>query len=229
MSSPRRIKLLRAHWRRPSPGAARTAQEATFSLVQRVFWVAGLALLAVAVTIGVLEIARARTQSWARDSREVTRLARHGQALAIDRQTSIQKYLLTGDRTVLGSEVALRAQLMAKLDSLAASPANNPVQRRRALIARDAVDRWERDFALPAMALADRRAALEALESARVPGAPFDDVRSAFARLIDAEEVLYARRMNREDMLRRVGIRVVLLEILALIVVLLMLRIELIG
>jgi PAS domain S-box-containing protein len=230
MSSPRLVKLVRASWRRKSPGTARAAQEEAFSLLRRVFWVAGLALLAVAATFGVLDTARTRTQRWVHHSRDVARLAHRGLTLAIDREGGIHGYLLTGDRGLLESTVAAQAQLPAKLDSLATLTADNPIQRRRALIARDAVDRWEREFAAPILALSDRRAAREALEAASPRGkALFDNVRSSFAAFIDAEEALYAKRVEREDLLRRIAVRVVVLEILALIAVLLMLRIQLID
>src|SRR5687768_14453852 len=157
MSSRRQIKLIRAPWRDSSTAAARATPDETRSLLRRLFWIAGLALLGVAATFGVLDTTRARTERWVHHSRDVARLARQAQTLAIDRETSIRGYLLTRDLRSLAREVATRPQLARKLDSLVAMAADNPVQRRRALVARDAVDHWQREFATPALVQTEPR------------------------------------------------------------------------
>jgi hypothetical protein len=64
MSSRRPIKLIRAPWRDTSADATRATPEETRSLVRRAFWIAGLALVGVAVTLGVLDTTRAQTERW---------------------------------------------------------------------------------------------------------------------------------------------------------------------
>jgi PAS domain S-box-containing protein len=230
MSSRHLVKLIRAPWRDNSTAAGRATPDETRSLVRRLFWIASLALLGVAATFGVLDTTRARTERWVHHSREVARLARHAQTLAIDRETSIRGYLLTRDLRSLAREVETRPQLPRKLDSLVAMTSDNPVQRRRALTARDAVDRWQREFATPALAQSDPRSSRAAIDTAGLAGkALFDDVRSAFTAFIEAEDALYTARVRREGTLRLFAIRVVVLEILALVAVLLVLRTQLID
>jgi PAS domain S-box-containing protein len=230
MSSRRLIKLLRGPSRDRLTAEARATAKETSSLLRRAFWIAGLALVGIAVTLGVLDAARARTEGWVLRSREVSRLARQALTLAIDRETGIRGYLLTGDLRSLEPEVAARAQLPRKLDSLAAMTADNPAQRRRALMAREAVGRWDREFATPALAQPDRRTARTEAEPNGLAGkALFDDVRSSFTTFLAAEDVLYKRRVRNEGTLRLIAIRVVLVEILALVSVLLVLRTQLID
>ncbi|MFN2563532.1 MAG: CHASE3 domain-containing protein [Gemmatimonadaceae bacterium] len=230
MTSHRLIKLGRPLWRGRSTDASPATPQETLSLLRRLFWVAGLALLGVALTFGVLDTVRTRTERWVRHSREVARIARQAQTLATDRNASVRGYLLTGDRRSLEADIAARAQLPHKLDSLIALTADNPVQRRRALNAREALDRWEREFAAPVLALSDNGGRRAALETGGLAGKPlFDAARSAFATFIDAEDRLYEKRVQREAVLRVFAIRLVALEILALIAVLLVLRMELLD
>jgi PAS domain S-box-containing protein len=230
MSSRRQIQLIRAPWRDSSTAAARATPDETRSLLRRLFWVAGLALLGVAATFGVLDTTRARTERWVHHSRDVARLARQAQTLAIDRETSIRGYLLTRDLRSLAREVATRPQLPHKLDSLVAMTADNAVQRRRALVARDAVDRWQREFATPALAQADLRSSRSAIDTGGLAGkALFDDVRLAFTAFIEAEDALYTARVHREGTLRLFAIRLVVVEVLTLVAVLLVLRTQLID
>jgi two-component system cell cycle sensor histidine kinase/response regulator CckA len=230
MSSRRQIKLIRAPWRDSSTAAARATPDETRSLLRRLFWIAGLALLGVAATFGVLDTTRARTERWVHHSRDVARLARQAQTLAIDRETSIRGYLLTRDRRSLAREVETRPQLARKLDSLVAMTADNAVQRRRALVARDAVDHWQREFATPALVQTDPRSSRAAIDTAGLAGkAPFDDVRLAFTAFIEAEDALYTAWVRREGTLRLFAIRVVVIEMFALVAVLLVLRTQLID
>jgi two-component system, cell cycle sensor histidine kinase and response regulator CckA len=230
MSSRRLIKLIRAPWRERSADAARATPEETRSLVRRAFWIAGLALVGVAVTFGVLDTSRAQTERWVLQSREVSRLARQALTLAIDQETGVRGYLPTGDRRSLDAEVAARAQLPRKLDSLVAMTADNRVQHRRALTAREAVERWQREFAAPALAQPDERPSRAALETGGMAHkALFDNVRSSFAVFLEAEDIVYKTRVRREGTQRLFAIRVVALEILALIGVLLVLRTQLVD
>jgi two-component system, cell cycle sensor histidine kinase and response regulator CckA len=230
MSSRRLIKLIRAPWRERSADATPATPEETRSLVRRAFWIAGLALVGVAVTFGVLDTTRAQTERWVLHSREVSRLARQALTLAIDQETGIRGYLLTRDRRSLDPEVAARAQLARKLDSLVAMTADNRVQHRRALTAREAVELWQREFAAPALAQPDERLSRPALESGGLTDkALFDNVRSSFAMFLEAEDLVYKTRVRREGTQRLFAIRVVALEILVLIAVLLVLRTQLVD
>jgi two-component system, cell cycle sensor histidine kinase and response regulator CckA len=230
MSSRRVIKLIRAPWRERSTDAARATPQETSALLRRAFWIGGLALVGIAVTFGVLDTTRVRTERWVLHSRELSRLARQALTLAIDQETGIRGYLLTGDRRSLDPEVAARDRLPRKLDSLVAMTVDNPVQHRRALMARDAVERWQREFAAPTLVQSDLRSARAALESGGLAGKSlFDNVRSSFTALLEAEDVLYKTRVRREGTQRLFAIRIVAVEILALIGVLLVLRTQLID
>jgi PAS domain S-box-containing protein len=230
MTSRRLIKLIRAPGRDTFTAAARARPDETQSLLRRLFWIAGLALLGVAATFGVLDNARTRTERSAFHSREVSRLARQALTLAIDRETGIRGYLLTGDRRSLDPETAARDRLPRKLDSLVAMTVDNPMQHRRALMAREAVERWQREFAEPAIAQADRQTGRSGLEGDGLAGKEaFDNVRSSFTSFLEAEDALYTKRIRREDTLRRFAIRIVIVEIFALLAVLLVLRTQLID
>src|SRR5687767_9219667 len=218
MNSRRLTKLTRAPGRDTSTVAARARPDETQSLLRCLFWIAGLALLGVAATFGVLDNARTRTERSSFHSREVSRLARQALTLAIDRETGILGYLLTGDRRSLDPEIAARDRLPRKLDSLVVMTADNPMQRRRALMAREAVERWQREFAEPALAQADRHSGRTALEGDGLAGkAAFDNVRSSFTSFLEAEDALYTKRIRREDTLRLFAIRIVVVEIFALL------------
>jgi PAS domain S-box-containing protein len=230
MSSRRLIKLIRAPGREGSKDAARATPEETGWLLRRAFWIGGLALLGIGVTLGVVDTARQRSERWVHQSRELARLARQALSLSIDRETGVRGYLLTGDARSLDPEVAARAALPRKLDSLVAMTADNPAQRRRVLLAREAIERWEREFAAPALAQSGQRSSRADLETGGLAGkTQFDDVRSAFAAFLEAEDAMYRTRVGREGALRLIAIRVVLIEILALVAVLFLLRMQLVD
>ncbi len=185
----------------PAPGG-RARGRAFEASVARAVWVGAAALGLVAAAVLALGAARAATERWVAHSRTVTRLARRTLALALDRETGVRGYLLTGDSASLAPDLAARPALGAALDSLAALTADNPAQQARARALGAAVAAWEREFAAPALAARGRGARA----GGPLAGKPqFDAVRAQFGAFADAEEALYAERLARDARLGRAG------------------------
>ena len=68
-----------------------------FGLLRRLFWTGKIAVLALAIAVIALYVAREHAERWVQHSREVGRIAREARVFATDRQTSIRGYLLTRD------------------------------------------------------------------------------------------------------------------------------------
>ncbi|AHG90499.1 PAS sensor protein [Gemmatirosa kalamazoonensis] len=176
--------------------------------------------------------AQRRSESWVRHSREVARGARQAERLAVDRETAVRGFLLTGNALTLAPELAARRALPELLDSLGEMTRDDAGQQRRLAAIRGAIARWDREFAEPALA---RGAASsppstpstpsQADVRARLAGKPlFDEVRAAFDAFVRAEDAVYATQVRRNSVLRLASGAAILLELMALVLVLVWLR-----
>jgi signal transduction histidine kinase len=171
------------------------------SLLRRTFWISLVAIGTIGVTVIGVALAQRNQEQWTQHSRDVVRLARTAQLYALDRETAVRGFLLTGDSASLEPDFAARAPLTATLDSLVRLCADNPAQQRRALAFAAAIARWDSTFATPVI---DRRAKLGAGGVATSFGSGgfagkvlFDDVRVRFTEFEGEEEALYrTRRTN---------------------------------
>ncbi len=186
--------------------------------VRRAFVLATIALAGIALTVVLLTALLQSASAWVAHSRELSRIARAARALALDRETGLRGYLLTGDRASLAPAIAAQMPLRERLDSLAALTTDKPAQHARALAIAAALDAWEREVAMPALASPKAARGIAVLDLAGKP--QFDAVRRAFAAFIATEETLYTARASRDRWLERLGIAAVLAELAILALVL---------
>src|SRR3712207_8782998 len=70
-----------------------------------------------AVLASIVALFEQRARRLVRHSREVARIARQVEKLAIDRETGLRGYLLTGDSTLLAPELARSEEHTSELQS----------------------------------------------------------------------------------------------------------------
>lgn len=167
-------------------------------LLRRTYWLSIAAIAITAATVVAVAFAQRKSEQRARHSREVTRMARRSQLLALDRETGVRGFLLSGDSASLAPDIAARAPLRAALDSLIAATADNPAQQRRARAYAAAIARWDSMFAGPAIAQRSRRGPDTEIATFGVGGLAgkllFDDVRTRYEEFDADEEALYQAR-----------------------------------
>jgi signal transduction histidine kinase len=167
------------------------------SLLRRTYWISFIAIAAIALTVIAVAFAQRGRERWTQHSRDMARLARKAQLLALDRETGVRGFLLSGDSASLAPDAAARLPLRLALDSLVAGTADNPGQQRRAAAFAEAIARWDSLFVKPA--LADR---VDGDGSTTMSFGPnglagkvlFDDVRLRFIEFESEEEALYRSR-----------------------------------
>jgi signal transduction histidine kinase len=198
------------------------------SLLRRSFSITFAAIAAIAISVILGAIAQAARDREFRHSREVVRMARRAQLLAVDRETGVRGFLLTGDSATLSPDTAARVPLQKVLDSLVARTTDNPQQQRRAQAAAAAVARWDSTFARPAIAARERAgfgAEVPAFGTGGLAGKLlFDDVRMRFSEFEAEEEALYEARTRTANWLQVFNVLVSLLGLTILAVILAALR-----
>jgi diguanylate cyclase (GGDEF)-like protein/PAS domain S-box-containing protein len=199
-----------------------TAAHVARRRISRAFLVAGAAIVGIAATFVVLSIARQNSRAWTLRSGEVARIGRSVLALAIDQETGVRGYRLTGDPRWLEPEGIARRVLPAKLDSLRSLTRGREPQHRQALAIASALATWDSVYRRPA--LADTLAASLAAgqSSARLQfeldgKRYFDAVRARMAAFLDTEGALYRTRRNAERRLNVVLMVSVLAELALLL------------
>jgi PAS domain S-box-containing protein len=168
----------------------------------------------------VTYVANGRARESALHSRELARLSRQALMLAVDRQSGLRAYLITGRAVSLEAERAARAPLAAALDSLLARTVESPAQQLQVSAVRAALAAWEQGFVAPVLG-APTPAAAAAAAGALVGKELFAPVRTRLAELLAAEDRIYAEQVQREHLFNRLALIAVLMELTVLIVVLL--------
>ena len=168
--------------------------------LRRAFWVGILSLLGVAAALGTLAIVQGRSTDRMLEEREVARVARQALSLALDRETGLRGFLLSGDSRSLAPETAARTALTPKLDTLLVLTANSALQQAQARRIVDALARWGREVADPALQHGDDATATGDRLAGKMQ---FDEVRAAFAALLTGQESLYNQRVQQERNARR--------------------------
>ncbi|HUQ82145.1 MAG TPA: ATP-binding protein [Gemmatimonadaceae bacterium] len=166
-------------------------------LLRRTFWISVAVIAAVALTVIVVAIAQRDREQWTQHSRAMARLARTAQLLALDRETGVRGFLLSGDSASLAPDLAARAPLRAALDSLVSGTADNPAQQQRARAFAAAIARWDLTFATPVVAqrVANTANVTTSFGAVGLAGKVlFDDVRTRFREFEAEEERLYSTR-----------------------------------
>ena len=168
-------------------------------LLRRTLWLSIVTIGAIALSVIAVALVQRNHDRWTQHSREVVRLARRAQVLALDRETGVRGFMLTGDSMSLAPELAKRLPLRATLDSLVRLTDDDPSQRERAQSFAAAIARWDSGFAMPALAqsqTASSAATSTVPASERLAGKLlFDDVRRRFSELeADADRLFRERR-----------------------------------
>ena len=193
-------------------------------LARGVFRTAAGALVALALTVGVLNWLARRFDRQVRHSGEVMRVARQAYELALDRESGVRGYLLTRDSTSLAPELFAREPLAIALDSLSGLTAKDPAQAERTGTIRAAINRWANVFAVPALRDPDAALRRKGDEVELVGKTLFDAVRWSFMRLIQAEEVVYNAQRQRQESTRAFANVAIVLELAVLLAVLVRVR-----
>ncbi|MDE3053578.1 MAG: PAS domain-containing protein, partial [Gemmatimonadota bacterium] len=154
---------------------------------------------------------------WADHSREVARLAQTAYATLLVRQSAVNLALLVPGGFHTPYTDATSAALDSTLDSLVAQTADNPDQQRRARRIAAAVAAWRAGFVVPALG-----GGLTPVAAAEAEARLSGDVRSALTAFLTAEDVIYADRRGRSDLIGWLAMVALLLPsaLLAAIIVL---------
>jgi signal transduction histidine kinase len=192
------------------------------SLLRRTFWISVVAIAAVGATVVLVAVGQRNRERWTQHSRAMVRLARRAQLLALDRETGVRGFLLSGDSSSLTPDLAARAPLRAALDSLVSGTADNAPQQQRARAFADAISRWDSTFATPVLAqrVAGATTVTTSFGAGGLAGKVlFDDVRTRFGEFETEEERLYAARSRAAVQLQTMNaiVAIVGLTILGLI------------
>ena len=196
--------------------ANRTSRRAEIRSLRRyIVWIA-VALGGIALTAAAVAGTHARTQEWVLHSRAAARTAQRALRLALDRESGVRGYLLSGRAESLEHGSAASAELPALFDSLAAASEHDAEQRARVDTSRESLERWEVEFAAPAVRAA---AAGQALGPEwPLAGKPlFDRVREPLEAYIDREWSLHRERLARQRVVEWVALASIVLEIAILL------------
>jgi signal transduction histidine kinase len=151
-----------------------------------------VALVAVGLTVGAMFERHAVLDELVARSRAATRTAREAARLAVEQETSVRAFLLSGDRESLAPYLAAERRLPATLATLDGLTDDEPAQQARLTASRDALTRWHRDFATPSVA---GRSPVATLAGKALS----DRVRESFDELIEASDSLDANRRRARD------------------------------
>ncbi len=182
-------------------------------LLRRLLLFSAGALVVVGVTVAALFGSGQRAERSYLQASTLDRIARTAQALAIDRETGIRGFELTHDQRSLIPELIARRVLPAELDSLRVLTEADSVQAGDVRFIADALERWQSEFAQPAM---DGQPG----DAAALAGKPlFDRVRAAFDVLLTSNEAAVRHDASRVSALRIVGAALIFAELLAIIAI----------
>ena len=196
-------------------------------LLRRSFWISLVVITAIIGMVVVVAIAENNRERWTQHSREMMRLARRSHILALDRETAVRGFVISGDSVSLGPEIAGRVPLAATVDSLIRGTADNPTQQQRAIAYAAAIARWDSAFAMPAIAARVRGAGVVTAAfgaNALAGKLLFDDIRTRFAEFEAEEERLYRARSRATAVLELVNVIVAVVGLAVLAAMLVALR-----
>ncbi|HEY8793847.1 MAG TPA: ATP-binding protein [Gemmatimonadaceae bacterium] len=179
--------------------------------LRRLLYVSLGAVLLLGVTVASFFFSTRRVQLVLTREREVARIGRAAAALATDRETGIRGYQLTRDQRSLVPELVGRIQLPPKLDSLRRLTRSDPARASAVEAISVALERWEKEFATPAM---DGQVS----GASMLAGKPlFDQVRAAFDGFLTGDVADLERDAARFRTLQIFGVGLVLVELLAFV------------
>jgi signal transduction histidine kinase len=197
-------------------------------LLRRTLWLTIVTIGAIGVSVISVAVVQRNRDLWTQHSRDIIRLARRAQLLAVNRESGVRGFLLTGDSASLVPDVAARIPLRTVLDSLVRLTDDNPPQHRRAQSYAAAIARWDSLFATPVLERSPSHVASPASGPIGVAGLAgkslFDDVRRRFTEFETDEERLYRQRRNIASLLQTTNVVISVLGLTVLGAMLALLR-----
>jgi CHASE3 domain sensor protein len=116
------------------------------------FWVGLAGLVVVALSALAFDVIESRVSSDVSAARELVRVARDARLLAVDQETGLRGYMLSGRDVSLAPKLAADKALKLKLDTLSEWTRSTPSQRAQIANIRNALARWDRGFVIPTLA-----------------------------------------------------------------------------
>ena len=196
-------------------------------LVRRLASSAIAALVALALTVAVMTLLTWQSSQWVKHTRQVQFAGARALDLALNRQASIDGYLLTDDTLMLALERRARPALQRELDTLTTLTIDNPQQQRQLELIDESVRAWDSTYANPILKSHDATERSRIGREQLAGAAAFAAVRSRVETLLEEEASLYAKRAQRNTLWRWGEVIVVGLEAIVVLVVLMRLRREL--
>ena len=163
--------------------------------VQRALWTGGLTLASLVAILWLVFVAERRLRVQLMESREAARHTRESLVLAIERQSRIRRYRLTGDSALLERENVARGTLTARLDSLADVVRGDSALTASVVALRSAIADWDSASARLAGNEAGLARPSPAIEQAGAER--FARVRARFADLSALQGATFADRLRR--------------------------------
>ncbi len=193
-------------------------QIALLRRLHRAFRLGGTALVLVGLTFVWLFWLSSRSVEWVMETERTRRMAIEARNHAVDRNASIRGFLLSKQQVSLGPELIARAPLAALIDTLLVITEGNESQHDRVKTIAQSIERWERGWAMPALATANTDSATG--HTALAGKELFDSIRSAFDSFLAGESRIYTRRVGMQTSIRRITYAAIIMELLVLIGVL---------
>ncbi|HVF39977.1 MAG TPA: EAL domain-containing protein, partial [Gemmatimonadaceae bacterium] len=178
------------------------------------FTVAGAALLAIAATIGTMQLIQLRIDKGVEEGRRVTNLARAAYVYSGERQLSLIQPKVDQGGMLLGTPDKEVARLAATLDSLSLFSSSSVTRRNHITGIRFAYQSWENGLAR--VRPPTRRGSTAAANRDRMR---FEVLRNRLALLVLAEDALAAERIAYAQGARVVTSIVILAEIIILLMI----------
>jgi two-component system cell cycle sensor histidine kinase/response regulator CckA len=198
-------------------------------LIRRLAASAIAALCAVAITVGVMSYITWQSNLGVRHTSQVQSAGAHALDLALDRQTSIDSYLITNDSAVLALEQRARPALARQLDSLGHLTIDNPEQQAQLARIAGAIRLWDSTYVDRVLQARDSAERARIGRDARAGAAAFVPVRAQIEAFLDAEAALYVQRVQRNTIWRWSEVALVAVEALIVLLVLVHMRRELLA
>ena len=198
-------------------------------LIRRLATSAIAALSVLVLTVALMTFLTWQSTQWVRHTRMVQLAGAHVLDLALDRQISIDGYLITNDTTTLALERRARPALHRVLDSLAQLTADNRAQQSRLELVAVSIAEWDRSYADRVLQSRDSAGRARVGHERRAGAAAFALVRSRLDAFLAEEAALYASRLRRNTLWRWGEVVVVGIESIIVLIVLTRLRRELLA
>jgi two-component system cell cycle sensor histidine kinase/response regulator CckA len=186
-------------------------------------------MVVLALTVAVLTALAWNSSRWVLHTRTVQFAGIHALRLATDQETSIGRYLITGDTSALAMERDARPALQHMLDSLTRLTDDNPQQQLTLARISTALGDWDRSYVDPVLHTTDSAARVRIGQERKAGADEFASVRAQFQEFLDREAGLYVTRAHDTTRWRWGQVLVVSIEACFLLFVLVRMRRELIA